>query len=120
MVYAVAMKTIEHFERALGRPVLWRPQTNPSNEFDDSQFVRRLVISPHAPRSGRRFAILSGERLEGSLIEFGAPEAEVDLPNDEALANAIADEAHARHVETWRPDYRRLDYAEAELVWSPG
>src|SRR5215213_3797527 len=50
MVYAVAMKTIEHFERALGRPVLWRPQINPENEFDDSQFVRQLTISPHALR----------------------------------------------------------------------
>ena len=30
MVYAVAMRTVEHFERALGRPVLWRPQPNPS------------------------------------------------------------------------------------------
>jgi hypothetical protein len=25
MAYAVGMATIEHFERALGRPVLWRP-----------------------------------------------------------------------------------------------
>ncbi|HEY6166440.1 MAG TPA: AmmeMemoRadiSam system protein A [Verrucomicrobiae bacterium] len=76
-----------------------------------------VVISPHAPRSGRRFAILSGERLEGSLIEFDAPEAEADLPNDEPLAAAIADEARTRHIETWRPDYRRLDYGALVPLW---
>ncbi len=48
MVYAVAMKTIEHFERALGRPVLWRPRPNLENAHDDSEFLRRLQIRPHA------------------------------------------------------------------------
>lgn len=48
MVYAVAMKTIEHFERSLGRPILWRPKLDEANPYDDSQFVRRLTIRPHA------------------------------------------------------------------------
>ena len=48
MVYAVAMKTIEHFERALGRPILWRPRPNPTNPNDDSNFVQQLTIRPHA------------------------------------------------------------------------
>ena len=48
MVYAVAMKTIEHFERALGRPVLWRPRIQDGKPYDDKEFVRRLVIRPHA------------------------------------------------------------------------
>ena len=47
MVYAVAMKTIEHFERALGRPVLWRPAPNPANA------VRRQRLRPAAARSAR-------------------------------------------------------------------
>ena len=28
MVYAVAMNTVQQFERALGRPVFWRPMPN--------------------------------------------------------------------------------------------
>jgi hypothetical protein len=48
MVYAVAMKTIEYFERALGRPVLWRPRPNPSKPNDDSGFVKQLVIRARA------------------------------------------------------------------------
>src|SRR5205085_5259029 len=55
MVYAVAMKTNEDFERALGRPVLWRPRMNPENAFADSQFVRQLVISPHALRQANAY-----------------------------------------------------------------
>jgi hypothetical protein len=47
MVYGVAMTTIEHFEYALGRRVLWSPQINGS---DDSAYVGQLRIYPHALR----------------------------------------------------------------------
>ena len=46
MVYAVAMKTIEHFELALGRPVLWRHRMK-SDPFDVSEYVQHLTIRPH-------------------------------------------------------------------------
>jgi subtilisin family serine protease len=79
MVYAVAMKTIEHFERALGRPVLWRhgPSPDPQNEFDDSVFVRRLPIQPHALRQANAF-------YSPSLIAllFGYFEAPADDPGE--------------------------------------
>ena len=47
MVYAVAMRTIETFERALGRRVLWSPRMK---GFDDSEYVPKLRIYPHAMR----------------------------------------------------------------------
>jgi Subtilase family len=47
MVYGIAMKTIEHFERGLGRPVLWRPRKQ-GDPNDDSRYVRRLTLRPHA------------------------------------------------------------------------
>ena len=53
MVYAVAMKTIEHFERALGRPVLWRPRPNPENPNDDSGFVRPAAPAARAAAGQR-------------------------------------------------------------------
>ena len=55
MVYGVAMKTIENFERALGRPVLWRPRPNPEKPFDDRVFVQRLAVRPHALRQANAF-----------------------------------------------------------------
>ena len=49
-VYAVASKTIEHFERALGRPVLWSHRRVPGKPNDDSNYVQRLTVRPHAFR----------------------------------------------------------------------
>ncbi|MBL8999031.1 MAG: peptidase S8, partial [Gemmatimonadetes bacterium] len=48
MVYAVAMRTIQTFERALGRRALWSPVTDGPRE---TQYVRRLRIYPHALRA---------------------------------------------------------------------
>lgn len=78
MVYAVVMKTIEHFERALGRPVLWRHGPgDPKNEFDDSVYVQRLPIQPHALRQANAF-------YSPSLIAllFGYFEAPADDPGE--------------------------------------
>jgi len=49
MTYAVAMRTIRHFELALGRRVQWSPQMQ-EGERDDSKFVPCLRIHPHALR----------------------------------------------------------------------
>jgi hypothetical protein len=51
MVYAVAMTTIQHFERALGRQVLWsaRPATNAAGKREWFS-VQRLRVYPHALR----------------------------------------------------------------------
>jgi hypothetical protein len=77
MVYAVAMKTIEHFEKALGRPVLWRPRPNPDNASDDSGFVRQLAVRPHALQQANAFY----SPQEVALL-FGYFEAAADDPGD--------------------------------------
>lgn len=56
MCYAVAMKTIEHFERALGRKALWsshRHQTEDRRYHEN--YVPRLRIYPHALRQQNAF-----------------------------------------------------------------
>jgi hypothetical protein len=53
MAYAVAMRTIEHFERALGRVALWSPRRVPTGNRDG--FVQRLRIYPHALRAANAF-----------------------------------------------------------------
>ncbi|HKG96725.1 MAG TPA: S8 family serine peptidase, partial [Pyrinomonadaceae bacterium] len=128
MVYAVAMKTIEHFERALGRPVLWRPQSNPANEFDDSQFVRRLTIQPHALRQANAYY---SPMVIGLL--FGYFEASATDPGDHApgskvyaclshdivaheTTHAILDGMHRRFNEATNEDVLALHEAFADIV----
>jgi hypothetical protein len=59
MVYAVAMKTIEHFEHALGRVALWAPRfvkyRQNGKAFIEKHYVRRLRIYPHALREANSF-----------------------------------------------------------------
>jgi hypothetical protein len=50
MVYAVAMSTINHFEKALGRVALWSSHYEGKRTIDKQRFVRRLRIYPHAFR----------------------------------------------------------------------
>jgi hypothetical protein len=51
MVYAVAMTTIHHFQRALGRVALWADRRIKTDVGQYArQFVRRLRIYPHALR----------------------------------------------------------------------
>jgi hypothetical protein len=49
MVYAVVMSTIRHFERGLGRTVLWAPRFEGlKNGSARESFVQRLRVYPHA------------------------------------------------------------------------
>ena len=60
MVYAVAMTTIEHFEKALGRKVLWAPRLGKTGNGSDEDKrklydVRRLRLYPHALRTDNAY-----------------------------------------------------------------
>lgn len=128
MVYAVAMKTIEHFERALGRPVLWRPRINPANANDDSTFVNQLTIRPHALRQANAFY----SPQEVALL-FGYFEAAADDPGDHMpgsrvysclshdiiaheTTHAILDGMHRRFNEPTNPDVLALHEGFADIV----
>lgn len=128
MVYAVAMKTIERFEQALGRPVIWRPKNNPKDEYDDSQFVRQLTIRPHALRQAN--AYYSPQEI---ALLFGYFEAAADDPGDHVpgstvyaclshdivaheTTHAILDGMHRRFNEATNPDVLALHEAFADIV----
>ncbi|HEX6212924.1 MAG TPA: S8 family serine peptidase, partial [Methylomirabilota bacterium] len=128
MVYAVAMKTIEHFERALGRPVLWRPRPNPRNAFDDSRFVAQLAVRPHALRQANAF--YSPDEV---ALQFGYFEAAADDPGDHMpgsrvytclshdiiaheTTHAVLDGMHRRFNEPTNPDVLALHEAFADVV----
>ncbi len=57
-VYSVAMKTIRHFEQALGRKIVWYPRLRrDENErlAGRPQFVQHLRIHPHAIRDANAY-----------------------------------------------------------------
>ena len=128
MVYAVAMKTIEHFERALGRPVLWRPRPNPNNANDDSGFVQRLAVRPHALRQANAFY-----SPQDVALLFGYFEAAADDPGDHMpgsrvysclshdiiaheTTHAILDGMHRRFNEPTNLDVLALHEGFADIV----
>ena len=51
MVYAVAMTTIQNFEKGLGRPILWASRLLDTNAYEE--YVPRLRIYPHAMREAK-------------------------------------------------------------------
>lgn len=55
MCYAVARKTIEHFERALGRKALWATHAYTADNERVENYVPRLRIYPHALRGENAF-----------------------------------------------------------------
>ena len=68
MVYAVAMTTIDRFERALGRKAFWTDRYKVGDEVlaPDKQYVPRLRIYPHALRAANAYY----SRNKGALL-FG-------------------------------------------------
>jgi len=128
MVYAVAMKTIEHFELALGRPVLWRPRPVPDKPYDDSHFIQRLPIHPHALRQANAYY-----SPQDVALRFGYFDAAADDPGDHMpgsrvysclshdivaheTTHAILDGTHRRFNEPTNPDVLALHEGFADIV----
>lgn len=76
-----------------------------------------VLVSPHSPRHPTAFGIWRGGWLRGSLDQFGAPEAGVNLQNDLQLASAIATEARVAGVETWDITRGPLDHGALVPLW---
>jgi len=130
MVYAVASLTIRHFERALGRVALWRPgpSPDPKNEFDDSHYVQRLRIYPHALREAN--AYYSPQKI---ALLFGYYAASDDDPADHIpggtvftclshdviaheTTHALLDGMHRSFTQPTNPDMQAFHEAFADIV----
>ncbi|HUE86529.1 MAG TPA: hypothetical protein VMO26_10665 [Vicinamibacterales bacterium] len=134
MVYAVAMRTIRHFEVALGRVALWSAQRQQVDGPDgtvqarDDAFVPRLRLYPHALREANAYyspakkAILFGY--------FPAPAGDdrdslarltvfTCLSHDiiaHEVTHALLDGMHRRFSEPSNPDVLAFHEAFADLV----
>jgi Subtilase family len=128
MAYAVAMKTIEHFERALGRVSLWSPRLVQSGKHYEEHYVRRLRIYPHALREANSFyspdkkALLfgyfpasksaPGENLPGGTVFCCLSH---DIVAHETT-HALLDGLHQRFREPTNPDVLAFHEAFADIV----
>lgn len=130
MVYAVAMRTIARFERALGRKALWAPRyfRDSNGNFVHSTYVQRLRIFPHAMRE--RNAYYSSQRMALLFGYFGAdsnyagnalPGAQIfcavshDIIAHETT-HALLDGLHPRFQEATNPDVLAFHEAFADIV----
>ena len=127
MVYAVAMTTIRHFERALGRVALWGDRRQQSGDDYEEQFVRRLRIYPHALRDRNAYyspakkALLFGyfpvtskdkENTPGTLVFTCLSH---DIIAHETT-HALLDGVHPRFNEATNPDVHAFHEAFADIV----
>jgi hypothetical protein len=134
-VYAVAMKTIRHFERALGRRIVWYPRmVYPKTKKGTPRgrpkafYVHRLRIHPHAIRDANAYydpdkkALLFGyfsaaDQSQGANYPGGlvftclSP----DIVAHE-MTHAILDSIHHRYLEDTNPDVAAFHEGFADIV----
>ncbi len=120
MVYAVAMKTIEHFEFALGRPILWAHNFDPKREPGKRDiYVQRLRIYPHALRaanayySPRKKALLFGYFMSANGMVFSCLSHDIVAHE---TTHALLDAMHRGYIEDNHPDTLAFHEGFADLV----
>ena len=131
-VYAVAMKTIRHFERALGRKIVWYPRVTKKMAGGQLQFLREYVqqlrIYPHALREANAYydpkktALLfgyfaaagqhHGANYPGGLV-FTCLSPDIVAHE---VTHAILDSIHHRFIEDSNPDVAAFHDGFADLV----
>ena len=139
MVYAVAMRTIANFERALGRPVLWAtkripPPAQPKGQEKiikppryEEHYVGRLRIYPHALRqrnayySPDKVALLFGYFADQrySASSEASPTVFTCLSHDivaHETCHAILDGLHRRYQYATNPDVHAFHEGFADIV----
>lgn len=127
MVYAVAMNTVAVFEHALGRPMLWAPETRKRGGLWVDRYVPQLRIYPHALREANAYynpakkALLFGYFTAAPGSTGAPPGTKVFtcLSHDVIVhetVHALLDGLHPRFAENCNPDMRALHEAFADIV----
>lgn len=121
MAYAVSMRTIGEFERALGRRALWATRRIKTGNAYREVFVRRLRIYPHALRqanayySPTRIALLFGyfPANSGQRLVFTCLSHDVIVHE---TTHALLDGMHRRYQEATNPDVHAFHEAFADII----
>lgn len=129
-VYAVIMQTIENFEKALGRKIIWRSNLQWKDGRPDTaaEYVQKLRVYPHALMDANAFyapekvALLFGyfqaaNRILGSNFPGGAVFTclSPDIVAHETT-HAILDSIFPRYLENTNPDVPAFHEAFADIV----
>ena len=130
MVYAVAMRTITRFERALGRKALWAPRMIRNTDGDVVQrtYVQRLRIYPHAMREQNAFYSSPRMGLLFGYFAAGNQDDDTSLPGSQIFCavthdiiahettHALLDGLHPRYQEATNPDVLAFYEGFADIV----
>ena len=131
MVYAVAMKTIRNFERALGRKVLWSPLKPPDGDYSklvDNGYVKKLRIYPHGLREENAYYSPDKKALLFGYFRASPAEGSRSLPGGRIFTclshdiiahettHAILDGVHRRFIEGTTLDSLAFHEAFADIV----
>lgn len=129
MVYAVAMTTIDRFERALGRKAFWADRWTPQIASDwKAQYVPKLRIYPHALRaanayySRNRAALLFGyfpSTDDRSSGQFPGGMVFTCLSHDviaHETTHALLDGFHEHFMDASNPDVLAFHEAFSDMV----
>lgn len=131
MVYAVAMKTIRNFERALGRKVLWSPISPPDGDYSklvDNGYVQKLRIYPHGLREENAYYSPDKKALLFGYFRAHPEEGARSLPGGRIFTclshdivahettHAILDGVHRRFIEGTTLDSLAFHEAFADIV----
>ncbi len=133
MVYAVAMTTIGHFERSLGRRALWAPRYaeirgRGGETTYRGEEVRRLRIYPHALRTDNAYYSPDRKALLFGYFPAGGVQGQTTSPGSMVFtclssdiiahetSHALLDGLHRRLQEASNPDVPAFHEAFADIV----
>lgn len=135
-VYTVAMKTIHHFERALGRKIVWPPRVVKPREKDNAvgdvrlprEYVRRLRIYPHAIRDANAYYDPDKKALLFGYFQAANQSQGANYPGGlvftclspdivaHEMTHAILDSIHHRYLEDTNADVAAFHEGFADIV----
>jgi hypothetical protein len=130
MVYAVARLTIDNFEHALGRCALWAPgpSPDPRQPKDDSNYVQRLRIYPHALREANAYYSPTKKALLFGYYPAGGDDPSDHIPGGMVFTclshdiiahettHALLDGLHRRLSQATNPDMLAFHEGFADIV----
>lgn len=124
MVYAVAMTTIQNFEKALGRRALWSSYRGGK----EKEFLRRLRIYPHALRQANAYYSPAKKALLFGYFPASSSAPGDHIPNGivftclshdiiaHETTHALLDGMHRRFIENSHRDSLAFHEAFADII----
>lgn len=133
-VYTIAMKTLEHFEKSLGRKIIWSPRYHPGRNQDNRsdvtlyENVQKLRLYPHAFRDANAYYDSDKKAILFGYFEAASKTDGTNLPGGviftclspdiiaHEVTHAILDSIHPRFLESTNPDVAAFHEAFSDIV----